>query len=98
MPKIIVPSPKPTTFAPVSVRRLKIPSGTSGDLDRVSFQRKTAISTAEPMKTPIVWAEPQPTRLACVRPKTSSMRLAVTVNAPKASKCLVSPSALLSRT
>ena len=98
MPKMTVPRPKPTTFAPVRVRRLKIVSGTSGERERVSFQRKKAIRRAEAAKTPIVCAELQPTRFACVSPKTRSMRLPVTEIAPSESKCRVSPSALLSRT
>ena len=95
---MIVPRPSPTRFAPVSVRLRKMPSRTSGERDRISFQRKNAIRTAEALKTRIVCAESQPTLLPCVRPKTRSIRLAVTVTAPIVSKCRASPSALLSRT
>ena len=41
-------------FAPASVRRLKKPSGTSGERERVSMTRNAAIRTAEPMSAPIV--------------------------------------------
>ena len=73
-------------------------SGTSGERERCSITRNAAMSTAEPIEPPIVWADAQPTLVDCVSPKTKSMRLAVTVTAPAASKWRARPSARLSRT
>ena len=93
MPKIEVPRRKPITFAPVSVRRLKMLSGTSGERERSSMAMKAAMSTAESTNAPIVLPEVHPLLVVCVRPYTSAMRLAVTVTAPAASKCCSIPSA-----
>ncbi len=98
IPKIEVPRPKPIRLAPVIVRRLKNESGTSGACERSSSRMNVAIRTAEAVSTPIVCVDVQPTRLACVRPKTSRIRLDVTVTAPQTSKWRAMPSALLSRT
>ena len=65
--KVMAPSRKPTTFAPVSVRNLaKIPSGTSGAFECSSTNTNSACRTAEAARTPSVWAEPQPTTFARV--------------------------------
>ena len=85
-------------FAPVGVRRLKKLSGTRAYRLRCSVIRKTTISTAEATSTPIVSGDVQPTWLARVSPKTRSIRLPVTVTAPRASNRRARPSTLLSRT
>ena len=58
--KITAPSRKPTTFAPSSERILKIESGTSGDLERISIRIEIPSSAAETSSNRIVRAEPQP--------------------------------------
>ena len=85
-------------FAPVGVRRRKKLSGTSGERERFSMQRKGAMSTAEAARTPIVWAEPQPTFVVWVSAVDEEHQAAVTVTAPAVSKWRASPSTRLSRT
>ena len=47
-------------LAPVGVRLRKKPSGTSGERERISIARKTAIRIPAPTSAPIVCHEPQP--------------------------------------
>ena len=65
---MVVPSPKPIRFAPASVRRLKMPSGTRGECERVSMTRNAAMRMAEPVKLASVCQDVQPTFVVCVRP------------------------------
>ncbi len=50
---------KPTTFAPTMVGSRKNESGSSGWLARCSLIRKTAMSSSDTMKSPIVRPEIQ---------------------------------------
>ena len=50
-------------FAVATLRSLKMPSGTSGELTRASMTRKTASSTAAAASRPSVWVDVQPASL-----------------------------------
>ena len=60
IPKTVVPETKPMTFDPVSVRRLKMESGTSGERERSSMARNAMERSAQPTKERITSAEAQP--------------------------------------
>ena len=95
--KIAAPIRSPLTFDAVSVRSLKICSGSSGAFERYSITKNEAISTADPARRPIVDAVPQPCWAARVRPYTSSIKPLVIDAAPARSKCRCSRLARLSR-
>src|SRR5919109_728908 len=76
------PTRRPTTFAPVNVRRRKIRNGMSGAVDRSSIATKAASSAADSASSPIVWVEPQPASVASTSAYTRTESPAVTLTAP----------------
>ena len=61
IPKTAVPSISPMTFAPVSVRRRKMPSGRAASGERISMTMNAIERTAQPTRERIVSADVQPT-------------------------------------
>ena len=72
-------------FAPVSVRRRKISSGSNGDSTRRSITTNAASSAAAAASTATVRVPPQPYRGACEIAYTSSTSPPVPVRPPNAS-------------
>src|SRR6516162_532478 len=83
------PSRSPTTLAPVSVLRRKIPKGTSGPRERNSIATNAPSRIAEHARRLTILVEPQPALLASSSAYASTDSPAVTLRAPAASKCRV---------